>query len=153
MSASKTSLFDDLRARKAKEAESKVDWPARKREWLEDLRALVANVRVWLKPGVEEGLVEIVEAPVHLSEDFLGPYIAPSLRIEMVGKVVQLEPVGTLIIGAFGRVDMSCGPAQAKLLRSQSREWKFRVGHAGTPADFLDVTEATFTEALRELIQ
>lgn len=157
MANPKPNLFADLRARKEKERENAVDWEKLRSEWIVDVSDLISKVQQWLAPGVVDELVNIEQVPARISEEHLGTYAAPALRIEMAGgDVVLFEPVGALIIGAMGRIDLSCGPKRATILRTKPGEWKFKASLVPTGRSgpgYIDVTEETFTEALRELIQ
>lgn len=153
MGDAKTGLLEELRTLKAQDTKRGVDWNARKLEWLADLDQLFKDIREWLDPGVQEGLITIHDGDVGLSEEYLGAYVAPRLRVAMAAKVVDVVPVGTLIIGAAGRVDLTCGGRTAVILRTGSRQWKFRSAAANATDGYVDVTDESFSEAIRELIR
>ncbi len=152
MSNSKANLLAELRARKEKEVKLAIDWNQRKKDWLEDLTKLFADITAWLHDGVQEGLIGLVPGSVNLTEEYIGDYEAPTLKIGMASEVVVLRPIGTLIIGAAGRVDATCRGKTAKLLRTSERTWKLRV--ASQPfGELIDLTDETFSDVLRELLQ
>jgi len=154
MAESKSGLLEALRELKEKEAKSGVDWDVRKKAWLVDVHRLISSIEAWLKPGEDEKLLSVRRIPITISEQHLGSYDVPSLRVEMPGsREVLISPVGTLVIGAAGRVDMTSGPRLAMILRADDGKWNLRVGKSGTGADFVAVSQETFEEALRELIQ
>jgi len=89
-----------------KTTQKEVDWPAERDWWLKQLRALHEQVRQWLAPLVGQGLVEIETRPVRLNEENIGAYAAEALILNFSGEAVVLDPQGTLIVGARGRVDV-----------------------------------------------
>lgn len=77
---------------------------ATREKYLQDVRQLLRTIEEWLKPlGVD-----IEWRNVELYEEGLGRYEAPALVIfSPSGKhIASLEPVGALVIGARGRVDL-----------------------------------------------
>jgi hypothetical protein len=124
-----------------KEAEREhVDWPEQKAEWLRRLEELHDLIRGFLKPYVEAGQIKIAYTTVELNEDHIGAYSAKVMNIEIGRKLISLEPVGTLLIGSKGRVDV-VGPrgmrVQLLLLNSKltsiSQIFKFSVSVDGKP--------------------
>jgi hypothetical protein len=122
--ASKT--FDEF-VRQEQEAakisrEKPVDWQAEKNTWLHHLELLYAEVIGFLKPYENSG-VTVKLRPVELSEDYIGRYYADAMDITIGSKSITLDPVGTLIVGSKGRVEV-VGPlarAQLLLLDSQAK--------------------------------
>lgn len=130
---------------KRREAErsptSDVDWPGRRDAWLERLRGLFSDIKTWLEPLRAEGLVEFSDSEVTITEEWIGTYQAPQLEIWSVGDKVCLAPVGTLIVGGLGRIDMR-GPKNRKLmlvLSESDRSAGIRVSIIVNP-DELDAT-------------
>lgn len=89
-----------------KKDQAPINWDAEREWWLEELRKLHANVRQWLSSLVQENLVDIRSTPVRLSEEHIGAYAADALVLEFTGQGIVLEPKGTVIVGARGRVDV-----------------------------------------------
>jgi hypothetical protein len=86
-------------------------WLQQRREgWLGKLTELCHTIEHdWLEPMVADGQLLITPLKVALNEQLIGPYEAPGLLIEIGASVVRLEPKGTIVIGAAGRVDLQ-GP-------------------------------------------
>ena len=53
--------------------------------------------------------IEIERRPVQVTEEYLGTYEAEALALSIGNEEVVAQPVGTLLIGSSGRVDLS-GP-------------------------------------------
>ena len=86
-------------------------WLQQRREgWLGKLTELCHTIEHnWLAPMVAEGQLQTNPLKVALNEQLIGSYEAPGLLIEIGTSVVRLEPKGTMVIGAAGRVDLQ-GP-------------------------------------------
>jgi hypothetical protein len=63
---------------------------------------------------------------IELSEEKIGKYKCQVLEIDFSGQVIRFEPVGTLIIGAWGRIDIQRKPrglrGETMLTLENSRE-------------------------------
>ena len=79
-------------------------------EWLSWLNQLHSHVEAFLKEYIERGEIEVIYNPVELLEDDIGTYVANQMTLRIGRKRVTLDPVGTLLIGSKGRVDVR-GPA------------------------------------------
>ena len=100
-----TKDFQDFLTKQAqvKSTEDKVDWMARKFEWINYAADFINSVKELLDefPEIETTIIE-----VELEEEKLGVYKAPKLLIQLPKELIELQPVGTLLIGAHGRFDM-----------------------------------------------
>jgi hypothetical protein len=74
--------------------------------WIGALSGLYTDVEMWLEPLRQKGLVTCRKAPVQLSEEKIGTYEAEEMLLEFGPEAIVLEPIGTLIAGARGRVDV-----------------------------------------------
>ena len=94
----------------------RAQFQARRSIWLAKLSALFEVIEYrWLEDLVDSGQVEITHETTKLSEEYIGEYEAPEIMIRIANSIVRLEPRGTLIVGAAGRVDMT-GPNGTLLL-------------------------------------
>jgi hypothetical protein len=117
--------FDDfvLREQQAvKVSDQKpVDWQAEKAAWLRHLEELFTQVNGYLKPYVDAGQVVIEYRTIDLSEEYIGRYSAKEMIITIGSKTIKLEPIGALIIGSKGRVEVAGPRARAQLLLLDSK--------------------------------
>ena len=77
--------------------------------WRRELEALYDSMQGYLKSYVDSGEIKIERCPVQVTEECLGTYDSEALAISIGNDEVVAQPVGTLLIGSSGRVDMS-GP-------------------------------------------
>jgi hypothetical protein len=101
--------------------EKQVDWQGRKSEWLQHLVELFEQVNGYLKPYADAGDVSIEYRAVDLNEEYIGSYTAREMIITIGRKTFKLEPIGALIIGSKGRVDLVGSFARANFLLLDSK--------------------------------
>lgn len=129
-----TKEFDEFvkREQKAASGDARVDWDAQRKEWLDNLDRLYKKVESLLNKYLSSGQIQGIRQPVNLNEEYIGSYTADQLVLKIGPKSVVLEPIGTLVLGSKGRVDL-IGPAgKAQLLLVDSK--------AFGPASLIHVT-------------
>ncbi|MEM7107894.1 MAG: hypothetical protein AAF519_06685 [Bacteroidota bacterium] len=85
---------------------SDVNWEKRKNDWLNSIETLYGRITGWFSDYESEGLVSFDYSEKTHSEDYIGEYSTKKLHLRFTnGKEVVVEPMGTLIIGAWGRFD------------------------------------------------
>ena len=75
-------------------------------EWRQHLNALYADVAKFLKPYIDGGTARIEFRPIDLNEEFSGPYSVQELLIHFGNSTITFRPIGTMLIGSKGRVDV-----------------------------------------------
>lgn len=102
-------LSDIIRIQREKAAaapDRSIDWARRRAKWLSELDTAFARIKDWLlASGLTSAEIEPFE--VELSEETLGRYVAPGLRVRLGAAMVTFRPVGAVLIGACGRVDVT----------------------------------------------
>ena len=102
--------FTDFVKRKTAQVQDEVvDWDETKAGWLQELDELYARMEDHLRPYTEAAEIQIERSPMQLKEDHLGAYNADKLTFKIGREKIVAKPIGTLLIGARGRVDLS-GP-------------------------------------------
>ncbi|MHA6909997.1 hypothetical protein ACQUJS_16445 [Ralstonia pseudosolanacearum] len=86
-----------------------LDLAKEKQTWLKKLDKLYELVHESLRDYIDDGSINIEVTDFSLYEQLLGNYTAKAARIMVGRQVVTLKPVGTFLVGARGRVDMT-GP-------------------------------------------
>ncbi len=85
-------------------------------EWMENLEGLYKTIESYLQPFIENKKIKITYQDVQLHEDGLGDYTVQEATITLGEKSLSLKPIGTLLIGAKGRVDLTGAYGTAKLI-------------------------------------
>jgi hypothetical protein len=130
------------------------EWAATKASWLAELDALCARLRAWLEPASRLALARVETVTVHIANDEVGAYDAPGLNVTMPGpRHVWVHPVGTLIVGGRGVVEMGCGQNRGLLVLNRSGVWKLRAElRKGASSFLVPLDENEFARALMQLI-
>lgn len=99
-------LEEKLKRLAEKAAEDKVDWEARKSEWISYVNQLYSEIESWLALWIERGYLTVTRTPTPKWEDPLGDYMIDTLEITAGDQTVVLEPFGRNVLGALGRIDI-----------------------------------------------
>jgi hypothetical protein len=102
--------------RQVAEAEKSFDKDATISEWRHNLTNLYEKLRVYINDYIESGYIKFETHPITLSEEFLGPYQVEQATIKIGNKKIELTPVGTLLIGSKGRVDVKGSAGSGRLV-------------------------------------
>lgn len=87
-----------------------IDWDAQRDEWLDYLNRLYAQIESFLEAYISAGEALCEYREITLNEDNIGSYVARQMLLKFGQQQVTFTPIGTLLIGTKGRVDVS-GPA------------------------------------------
>ena len=100
------------------------------------------------------GLARVETVSFHVAEDEVGAYDAPGPKVTMPGpRCVWVRPLGTLVVGARGVVEMACGHGRGLLLLNRRGVWKLRADPRKASSSLLVVLdENEFARALMQLI-
>ena len=101
--------FDDFVNQQIAKEEPSIDWTRRRDDWIRHLDEFYQLAEGFLQKYIDQGKVRITTATKQITEEHIGSYNVKSLEVEIGTIKVRLDPIGTLIVGAKGRVDM-CGP-------------------------------------------
>ncbi len=101
--------FAEFVKRKTAQVQDEVDWAKERANWLQALDALYTRMEEHLRPYTQAGEIKVERTPIQLMEDHLGSYDADKLTFKIGREKIVAKPIGTLLIGARGRVDLS-GP-------------------------------------------
>ena len=159
--------FKAFVAEKVAEANNEpVDWEGQKKDWLFHLAQLNNRVTSWLTPYITNHSVRLGQEMEPLVEENIGSYFAPMMTITIGNDLVKLVPIGTLLIGARGRVDMtgpkgvarlvivpknSTGP-QVRVEPPPVSEWVWKLASAPPKITFVELTEESFLDALMGVV-
>lgn len=152
MNGDKEMLTELLRKKKEHAAAGdSVDWEAVRIRWTEDLAVLYAEIRGWLASMADEGLLTVDQEDIDCSEEKLGWYKVPILKLRFPGgELVEVRPVARVVFSTRGRVDVTLGVRKFMLFRVDRGRWELVEGLS--PIRTLPLTEDVFMSALRGLL-
>jgi len=100
-------LKEKLKRELKSDEQSHVDWVKRKNDWIASVDELNTQIQDWFGDFKEEGLVEFELTRKSNTEEYIGSYEVNVLHLNFTnGREVIVEPMGTLIIGAWARFDI-----------------------------------------------
>ncbi|HSN97002.1 MAG TPA: hypothetical protein VLS89_01850 [Candidatus Nanopelagicales bacterium] len=140
-------------------------WERQTQEWIDDLQSLMETLAGWLDQAEQEGLLSVERQHVELAEEDLGPYDVPALAIHLRTthpRIIRVHPrglriVGVIvagdhrIVGARGRVDITCGAGRTMLLRFKDKDHETSWSVIQPDGTGVPLTEDGFSDVLNEL--
>jgi len=156
-----------------------IDWGQQLAEWKECLNEFYSSVKGYLNPYLESKKVALDESEITLHEEFIGSYNVTQLAIQLGKNKIQLQPIGTNLIAAKGRVDMigprgqikfvlvpkdSSGPKISVRVWNQGEEpspeektepvtkWAWKIATPPPRISYIELTPESFQNALMEVV-
>lgn len=109
--------------------EVKIDWDKEKKEWLDFINSFYTQIQEWLEEYKQKGLIKYSYTQKNITEDNIGSYYAKKMDLILAGKCLTFDPIGTLLIGTKGRIDLIGPKGTIKFLLadklSKGLEFKF----------------------------
>ena len=103
------------------------DWQARKEAWITSVERLHETIKHLLEPSEKKGIASIATNWIDITEDFVGTYTVPELKLTVGDDRVTFTPKGLIVYGASGRVDVRGDRDTVSLIRlpnEPSGEWQ-----------------------------
>jgi hypothetical protein len=116
--------FDEFVKRQqggASVADAEVNWEEQRDQWLGYLHRLYSKVESFLTQYVSSGQIRYEYRPIDLNEENIGSYTAKQMVLRIGRQEVDLVPIGTLLVGAKGRVDVKGPAGRAQILLVDSK--------------------------------
>ncbi len=98
--------FDDFLRKEKEKKKPTIDWSAEKEWWLKQLDKLYMDIQKWLKEYTDKQEIFVEFSNIEIYEEALGTYTARQMIIKISDKIATLIPIGTILIGTKGRIDM-----------------------------------------------
>jgi hypothetical protein len=104
--------FDEFVKRQQAEQQQAASFDPKEQldQWFGYLDALYNEITSYLRTYIERGTAQIDYRNVSLNEEFLGVYETRQMILKIGRFTVTLTPIGTMLIGVKGRVDVQ-GPS------------------------------------------
>jgi hypothetical protein len=101
---------------RAEAANDQVDWDERRAWWQKRTNELYEQIRGWFQPLIDEKIVEFKLNTAELREERIGTYSIDALTLSIDACDLDVVPVGTIVIGGFGRADVTGRAGRAMLI-------------------------------------
>lgn len=176
---SKTDFDKFIKRQQAKKlAEHPVDWDQQREEWLRYLNQLYKDIEEFMKTYISNGDASCVYQNITLNEECIGSYVARQMVLHIGLQQVTFTPIGTLLIGTKGRVDVSGPAGKARLSLNNKKvsnasqlirvtveptsttkktdpdpiDWVWKIISPPPQIILTDLTEETFFEMILEVV-
>ena len=132
--------LEKLKEQQNKQREAERKAPQIIEEWQRSVDQLFSGIRGYLSEYETGGLMVFSDQMITLSEEALGSYQIKEMDIQSGGTVVEVKPVGRIILGATGRVDMHVKGKTLEddsviLLRAPEKDTPNFIWRISTPVD------------------
>ncbi len=120
---------------------SQIDWSKRKDEWVNSVNELNELITNWFSDYKTDGLVKFEYSTKSNAEEYIGSYDVQMLHLCFPkDREIIIEPMGTLIIGAWGRFDMYARGYNSDkyyilLYKSETGDFSWNIVNAQTKKD------------------
>lgn len=113
--------------------------------WINDINNLITQIKQWLVEPEKSELLKIKDKEVLISEELFGDYKVPAMDILTEWKTVKIEPIGRVIIGGLGRVDMYTETKRYIFILTTENKWAYKNKN-----NYQELNENLFSDLLKE---
>lgn len=142
-------LSDFFKKKKEEFEQEQLSWSTVKEEWLQQVQDFIEQIETWLQPLAQQGLIQFSKNEIELDEEHIGLYTTNGLEIIIGSGHINVKPIGRLIIGALGRIDISSNLGSYIILYHEQQGWIYR--NARQRGKFVPFNEASFMQMIKEL--
>jgi hypothetical protein len=107
--------------------EKAIDWNTEKAEWLKHLSDLYRMIESFLKDYIDSGNIVLEYSNIEITEDNIGRYTVKAMKLSFGTNNITFTPIGTLLIGTKGRVDMAGPKGTVRLLLADKDSTRLRI--------------------------
>ena len=98
--------FESFLNKESEKRKKTINWEEKLNKWKSFIGSLYLNINDWLKEYVESGKIKIVTYDIEIYEEAIGKYSVEAMKIKLGENIVKLIPIGTVLIGTIGRIDI-----------------------------------------------
>ncbi len=144
-------FIEERKKQQSKSEERKVDWELRKSKWIHSVNTLYSHVDNLIVKSFQDAGIKVskVKEKTNLHEDYIGSYEIDNYTITADDIKIKFFPMGTIILGAYGRVNMLLPSDTVKLVLEDWDIWKIVTG-MGSSMKLIDFNEHNIVKLLQE---
>ncbi|HZK91834.1 MAG TPA: hypothetical protein VFC56_16960 [Stellaceae bacterium] len=124
---SKKEFSEFISRQKPPVEEQPIDWRLEKEEWLRYLDDLYKLIENFLKEYTDRGQITVTYSDIELIEENIGRYTARAMMLAFGTNRLTLTPIGTLLIGTKGRVDLSGPKGTVRLILADKNSTGIKI--------------------------
>jgi len=132
-------------------SEKKVDWEARKTLWLNSIDSLYDKTDNIIVNNFRNAGFQVTTKKVkeRIFEEYIGAYDLENYFITADNIDVKFFPIGTIVIGAFGRVNMILPKETVKLVLKDWNDWRIVSGF-GSAMKLVEFNEVNIVKLFQD---
>jgi hypothetical protein len=134
--------------------ENKIDWNERKEKWLSSINDLFNLVDSIIVKNLNDAGYEDIKTrteEIKITEDYIGTYMTYNYFVETKPLRIVFYPIGSIIIGANGRVDMMIQSETIKLVLKDWVKWYIVKGFP-SQIELVEFNEKNITEIFKNIL-
>ena len=171
--------FDDFvnQQQEIAKKEPPIDWTQRRDDWKKHLDEFYQLAEGFLQKYIDQDKVHVTWSTKQLDEEHIGSYDVKSLEIQIGTIKVRFDPIGTLVLGVKGRVDMhgphgtvkfvlvpktDSSPTIRVIIQEESskakdepepvvEEWTWKILTRSPNIKYIELEEESFLSAIMEI--
>lgn len=120
-------LNDFLKKKLEEKTKKEFNAEEEKKKWITSSDEIINNIRKWVEEPVKNNLVELIDEEVEINEERLGKYKINSLAIRSLWDTVYIRPIGRMILGAIGRIDILSTKGKYSILLTVDNGWVVKL--------------------------
>jgi hypothetical protein len=120
-------LNDFLKKKLEEKTKKEFNAEEEKKKWITSADEIINNIRKWVEEPVKNNLVELIDEEVEINEERLGKYKINSLAIRSLWDTVYIRPIGRMILGAIGRIDILSTKGKYSILLTVDNGWVVKL--------------------------
>lgn len=140
-------LNDFLKKKLNEKTKTEFNAEEEKKKWINSVNEIFSNIRIWVEEPIKNNLVEIIDEEVEINEERLGKYKISSLAIRSLWDTVYIRPIGRMILGAIGRVDILSTKGKYSILLTVDKGWIVKLDGV-----YKAFNEESFAEILKVMM-
>ncbi|WP_257297162.1 hypothetical protein [Endozoicomonas sp. YOMI1] len=153
-----------------------IDWGKQRDEWLGFIAQFYETLEQWFKPYKDDHSLDYQYKELELTEDNIGSYQTKQMLVQFAQQNLKITPVGTLLIGTKGRIDMEGGRGRIQFIladknshgpglmasysgpsseetKKTEKEWGWKIVlKVSNRISFAEFNEDNFFDALMEVV-
>lgn len=120
-------LNDFLQKKLEEKTKKEFNAEEEKKKWINSVNEILSNIKSWLDEPVKNKLVEVTDEEIEINEELLGKYKIKSLIIRSLWDTIYIRPIGRMILGAIGRIDILSTKGKYSILLTIDNGWIVKV--------------------------
>lgn len=122
----------------------------RKSDWLKGVSGVYEKIESWISKYKKEDLIQTNYASARIDESLIGQYETQKLTLIIGNKIIEIVPIGTYILGSYGRIDIRGSKGTYHLIQKEFGQWQLINNRS--VKDYLDFTQEHLFKVIEHIL-